>query len=139
MPRPTDHPDWATAPSDPTDIVRPPAGRLDATSIRSTIREQMGQFRFCFEWQLHRHPELAGRVTMRFVIGPDGTVTEATIADDALGDPTVLRCFQGIVGRMRFPAPEEGGNVTVNYPFVLSGSPEVERPPGESEPPGEAP
>ena len=28
MPRPTDHPDWATAPSDPTDLVRPPAGRL---------------------------------------------------------------------------------------------------------------
>ena len=28
MPRPADHPDWATAPSDPTDIVRPPAGRL---------------------------------------------------------------------------------------------------------------
>ncbi len=29
MPRPTEHPDWATAPSDPTDIVRPPLGRIN--------------------------------------------------------------------------------------------------------------
>jgi hypothetical protein len=28
MPRPTEHPDWATAPSSPTDIVRPPAARI---------------------------------------------------------------------------------------------------------------
>jgi hypothetical protein len=93
------------------------------------VRENAGYLRFCFEWQLHRHPELSGRVTMEYVIAEDGSVRDAHVIDDQLHDETVTRCFEGVTSRMRFPPPE-GGVVTVRYPFTLSGAPAAERPEG---------
>lgn len=107
-----------------------PMGTLPAEVIRDTVREAVPFIRFCFEWQLERHPELEGRVTMRWTIQPDGTVTDAGVLEDALGDETVLQCFRGVVGRLEFPPPEGGGSVTVHYPFVLAGAPEARRPEG---------
>jgi hypothetical protein len=109
---------------------RGPPGRLSSEAVRDTVREAMPFLRFCFEWQLDRHPELAGRVSMDWRILPDGTVADAGIAEDALHDETVLRCFRGVIGRLQFPPPEGGGEVTVRYPFVLSGAPDAERPEG---------
>jgi len=95
-------------------------GRLNASSIRNVVREHRDEIGFCFAWQLHYHPELEGSVTMEFVIGPDGSVTDARVAEDALGDETVLRCFVGVTRRMQFTPPENGEEVTVRYPFHLS-------------------
>lgn len=94
-------------------------GRLGAESIRDEVREHRDELGFCFAWQLHQNPELGGRITMEFEIGPEGQVTEARVADDQLGDETVLRCFVGVTRRMEFPPPEGGGTVTVRYPFIL--------------------
>ncbi|MCB9597864.1 MAG: energy transducer TonB [Sandaracinaceae bacterium] len=113
----------ATAPTDGG--VR---GRLDATAIRDVVRDHRDELGFCFAWQLHSHPDLNGRVTMEFEIGPDGHVTEARVADDALGDETVTRCFTGVTRRMEFPEPEGGGTVTVRYPFILSPEPAPDEP-----------
>jgi len=93
------------------------------------VRENLGFFRFCFEWELNRRPDLAGRVTMRFVIAEDGSVREATVLEDGLASETVTRCFQGVTSRMTFPRPDDG-EVTVHYPFVLSGAPAARRPAG---------
>ena len=57
---------------------------------------------------------------MEFTIGADGTVSRAEIAEDGLGDETVLRCFRGVTERMEFPPPGNGSEVVVRYPFVLS-------------------
>ena len=86
--------------------------------------------RFCFEWQLDLHPELEGRVTMEWRILPDGTVEDANVAEDALEDETVLRCFRGVIGRLEFPPPDGGGEITVRYPFNMTGAPEARRPEG---------
>lgn len=94
-------------------------GRLDADSIQGVVREHRDELGFCFAWQLHSRPELGGRLTMEFVIGPDGQVSESRVVDDELGDETVQRCFVGVTRRMEFPAPEGGGDVTVRYPFIL--------------------
>ena len=93
------------------------------------VRENAGFFRFCFEWELNRHPDLAGRLTMGFVIAEDGSVREAHVLEDGIENETVTRCFAGVTSRMSFPPPE-GGEVTVHYPFVLDGAPPPERPAG---------
>ena len=102
-----------------------PRGRLDAAAIREVVREHRDQLGFCFAWQLHQNPDLRGSITMEFTIGEDGRVTRAEVADDQLGDETVLRCFRGVTSRMRFPAPE-GGEVQVRYPFHLAPEPDPE-------------
>ncbi|MCZ7685842.1 MAG: AgmX/PglI C-terminal domain-containing protein [Sandaracinaceae bacterium] len=96
-----------------------PTGRLGASAIRDVVRSHRDQLGFCFAWQLHLHPELRGRITMDFTIGEDGSVTRAEVADDQLGDETVLTCFRNVTRRMQFPAPE-GGEVRVRYPFILA-------------------
>ncbi len=122
----------AAAPSS-ADSEGPPAppttGTLNAGSIRDVVRENAGYFRFCFEWELNRHPDLAGRITMAFVIAADGSVREAHVMEDGIENETVTRCFAGVTSRMRFPAPDDG-EVTVHYPFILDGAPPAERPAG---------
>lgn len=110
----------ADAPPPPADGGVP--ARLDAQSIRDVVGEHRDQLGFCFAWQLHQHPELAGRIVMEFEIGQDGHVARASVADDTLQDETVARCFTSVTRRMEFPAPEGGDTVTVRYPFQLSAS-----------------
>lgn len=113
----------------PAEPPEAPLGTLDREVIRDTVREAMPFLRFCFEWQLEQHPELAGHVSMAWRIAEDGTVEEPSVLEDALHDDTVLRCFRGVIGRLTFPAPE-GGPVVVHYPFTLSNAPEARRPEG---------
>jgi len=101
--------------------------RLDADSIRDVVREHRDELGFCFAWQLHSRPELGGRLTMEFVIGPDGQVTESRVIEDELGDEVVQRCFVGVTRRMEFPPPDGGGEVTVHYPFTLRPDDEATR------------
>lgn len=107
----------------------PSHGTLAPERIRTVVRDAIPELRFCFEWQLSRHPDLGGRVTLEFRIAEDGTVEDAAIAEEDLGDEVVLRCFRGVTSRMRFPEPE-GGSVTVRYPITLS---------AEAEPPQQPP
>lgn len=116
--------------------VAPPAtdvpvhhGTLDAVAVRGVVREALPEIRFCFEWQLNAHPDLAGRVTMQFTIQEDGSVTEASVLEDELNDETVTRCFTHVMANLRFPPPE-GGSVEVHYPFSLTGAPEAREPEG---------
>lgn len=108
----------------------PPRGSLSAEEVRGVIREALPELRFCFEWQLSRHPELAGRLTMDFTIAEDGSVREAHVAEDLLADETVARCFTHVTSNLHFPVPDPPGEVNVRYPFVLSGSPPARAPEG---------
>lgn len=108
-------------------LVHP--GTVDAMAVRSVVHESLAELRFCFEWQLDAHPDLAGRVTMQFTINEDGTVGDASVLEDELHDDTVTTCFSHVMSHMRF-APPEGGSVLVHYPFALAGSPDARRPEG---------
>ncbi|MBN2192015.1 MAG: AgmX/PglI C-terminal domain-containing protein [Polyangiaceae bacterium] len=92
------------------------SGRLPPEVIQRIVRQSYGRFRICYEQGLARNPDLAGRVTVRFVIGREGTVLNATNGGSDLPDSVVASCVvQGFYG-LTFPEPE-GGVVTVVYPI----------------------
>jgi hypothetical protein len=93
-------------------------GSLAREVIRSVIRSHMMEVRACFERGLAANPELAGRVTVSFVISASGAVQSSTIANTTLNHAQVEGCVTDAVRSWTFPAPE-GGAVLVNYPFVL--------------------
>ncbi len=95
-------------------------GSLSRQEIQQTFRRNMASIRFCHERQLETHPDLAGRVSIRFVIAADGTVPSAQIATSTLGNDSVAECVRRAVTRVRFPRPEGGGAVTVTYPFMFA-------------------
>lgn len=94
------------------------SGRLPPEVIQRIVRQNQGRFRACYEDGLSRDPKLEGRVSVRFVIGQDGTVSSVTSNGSDLPDPKVVACVVRVFDRMTFPAPE-GGIVSVSYPLMF--------------------
>jgi hypothetical protein len=53
--------------------------RLAPEVIQATIRDGYDRFRECYGAGLRRNPDLAGRVTVRLVIGRDGAVKDVQV------------------------------------------------------------
>ena len=94
-------------------------GRLPPEVIQRIVRQNQGRFRACYTDGLSRNPSLEGRVSVRFVIGRDGTVSNVANGGSDLPDPKVVACVERVFERMTFPQPE-GGIVTVSYPLMFS-------------------
>lgn len=94
-------------------------GRLPPDLVQRTVRQSFGRFRACYEAGLRGNPTLAGRVSVRFVIGRDGAVLSAANGGSDLPDPGTVSCVVGAFRGLSFPAPPDG-IVTVAYPIVFS-------------------
>ncbi len=106
--------------SDTGTVVRESkSGRLPAEEIQKVVRHEFKHFRACYEPRLNLNASLEGRVVTRFVIGRDGHVTDASIADNTIPDCYVASCMAPAFEKLRFPAPD-GGIVTVTYPIMFS-------------------
>lgn len=97
-------------------------GRLPPEAIQRIIRQNFGRFRLCYESALVHTPALAGRVSVRFVIGRDGAVSSVGEGGSSMPDPAVVLCVKKAFYGLSFPQPE-GGIVTVTYPIVFSPTP----------------
>ncbi|MBS2013592.1 MAG: AgmX/PglI C-terminal domain-containing protein [Deltaproteobacteria bacterium] len=94
-------------------------GRLPPEVIQRILRASFGRFRLCYENGLRSNPDLAGRVTVKFVIDRKGDVASAADGGSTLPDQAVVGCIVRAIGGVSFPAPE-GGVVTVVYPLDLA-------------------
>jgi TonB family protein len=95
-------------------------GSLSKEVIARTIHRHSNEVRFCYEQQLIAHPDLQGRVAVKFIIAPNGSVQAAARDHGDIGSAEVERCVVEAVKRWTFPAPEGGGIVVVTYPFVFA-------------------
>jgi hypothetical protein len=94
-------------------------GRLPPEVVQRIVRQNYGRFRQCYENGLSRNPNLTGRVTARFVIGREGSVTNAQNGGSDLPDSGVVSCVVSAFYALSFPTPENG-IVTVSYPIMFS-------------------
>jgi TonB family protein len=97
-------------------------GSLDKELIRQVIHRNRGQIRYCYESQLTAHPNLHGKVAIKFVISASGTVAQSQVAQSDVKNPELETCVAGRVRTWVFPKPKGGGVVIVTYPFVFSQS-----------------
>jgi hypothetical protein len=95
------------------------SGRLPPEAIQRIVRQNFGRFRLCYEKGLAGNPTLAGRVTVRFVIGRDGSISAVENGGSDLTDPAVVSCVVRAFYGLSFPQPE-GGIVTVTYPIMFA-------------------
>lgn len=107
---------------------RPPKVRMGATSvsgrlppevIRRIVRQNFGRFRLCYENGLRNNPNLQGNVTVNFVIGRNGAVSNVANGGSSMPDAGVVSCVVRSFYGLSFPQPE-GGIVTVRYPINFS-------------------
>lgn len=94
-------------------------GALDKSIIRRIVRSHINQVRHCYNQGLVKDPNLRGRVSVQFTIGPTGKVPASVVGSTTLSDRSTANCVAKAVKRWKFPRPPGGGNVIVTYPFVL--------------------
>lgn len=95
-------------------------GALDKSLIDAVIKRNMSQIRYCYQRELTKNPSLGGKITVKFVIAKDGTVSSATTKTTTMNNPAVESCINGRFMRFQFPEPKGGGIVIVSYPFIFS-------------------
>jgi hypothetical protein len=95
------------------------SGRLPPEVIQRIVRQNFGRFRLCYERGLRERPTLAGRVSVKFTIGPDGTTHNAQVQSTTLDSSAVESCIARAFMGLRFPEPEVG-SVNVVFPIMLS-------------------
>ncbi len=94
-------------------------GRLPPEVIQRIVRQNFGRFRLCYENGLRNNPNLTGRVSVRFVIGRDGAVSNVGNGGSDMPDQSVVQCVIRQYYGLSFPPPD-GGIVTVVYPISFA-------------------
>jgi hypothetical protein len=95
------------------------SGRLPPEVVQRIVRQNYGRFRMCYERGLTENPNLEGRVSVRFVIGRDGSVSNVSNGGSDLPSSSVVSCVISAYYGLSFPQPE-GGIVTVVYPIMFT-------------------
>lgn len=91
----------------------------DKTLIRSVIAAHRDEIRTCYERALEHVPELWGKVTVRFIINPDGSASAPSIVESTVGNRELEQCLFGKLVTWRFPRVANGVSVVVTYPFLF--------------------
>lgn len=96
-------------------------GSLDSGAVARVVQSRMRMVQDCYNRELKRDPNLAGKIEIEFTIGEDGSITDARVSSNQMGSDAVATCIVGRIRRWRFPKPD-GGSVTVNFPFIFTPS-----------------
>ena len=92
-------------------------GSLDKDIIRRVVHLHMNEVKYCYDQELVKKASLEGRVSVQFVISPQGQVLSSVLQSTTMGNVRVEKCVVDAVRRWPFPAPTGGGIAIVSYPF----------------------
>ena len=95
-------------------------GALDKSLIDRVIKRHMNQIKYCYQRELTKNPNLGGKITVKFVIAKDGSVSKASTKTSTMGNKAVESCINRRFHRFKFPEPKGGGIVIVSYPFIFA-------------------
>jgi hypothetical protein len=87
--------------------------------IQTIVMVRRDEARACYDKALKDHPGIEGDLTVKFVIDPQGAVSEAVVdsGKSTINEPSVGACITDIIKKIKF-APSKGGFETrANYPF----------------------
>jgi hypothetical protein len=101
------------------DVAKPEAVGLEKEQLASVVKKHTNEMRHCYEQALVRKPTLAGKVVLRWVVKPDGSVAEVEVTENTLKDAGAVECLRSRPPKWRFPKPANGEDVVVSYPFVF--------------------
>lgn len=106
----------------------PAAPTLTREYIRAQIATLLPMIKECYENALSGKPKFDGTMRVDFTItaapGIGGLVTASTIdaAASTITDAAMKECVQETMYAAQFPAPDDGGELRVSYPFEFKAS-----------------
>ena len=102
-----------------------PPPELDKDYIRGQMQALIPLIKECYENALRDKPMLSGKLVVNFTIVAEpeigGLVADSTVDPDNsdIADSDLRECVQETMYGARFPAPKDGGEVKVTYPFIF--------------------
>jgi hypothetical protein len=92
--------------------------------IDGAMREVLHDIRRCYQLALEEFPDLEGSFVAEFVITDEdglGVVTAASVLRaSTIEDEPMEDCVFDVLHSLAFDPPEDGGSMTVTYPFKFS-------------------
>ena len=95
---------------------------IDSDVIRRLLRENIPQFRSCYQAELdatQRPDGLQGRIVFKFRIGGSGRVQRSEVASEDITSDKVRDCMKNVLQGIQFPEPAGGATVEVSQPMNL--------------------
>jgi len=94
----------APAPPSETDKASPATATLGPVSVPAigkVLAAHANRITFCYEQNLGRRPDLAGRSKLALIVEPKGSVHEVVVQDSL--DSELSLCLKHIISELRFP------------------------------------
>ncbi len=93
---------------------------LTPAEVQAVVQSKLGGIRACFELASRRHHVKGTLVRIAWTIQPDGSVTDARVAENTAKDTDLARCVWHRILDCRVRA--SCGATHTSYPFVFIGS-----------------
>ena len=94
---------------------------LHSKVVQAVIRARRPYYKACYEDERQRNAAAAGRIRVKFVLSPEGSVVDTQVMENKMVGGEFERCILNGVSAMSFPAAPNGGTTTVRYPFIFKG------------------
>jgi len=90
-----------------------------AEDIAARVKAHKPETRACYDRQASKNPKLEGDVDVKFVIDPQGAVTDVAVdpAHTNVGDEAVGKCLVDVIKALKFPPSAKGLETRAHYPF----------------------
>jgi len=87
--------------------------------IQTIVMARRDDARACYDKGLKDHPGIEGDLTVKFVIDPTGTVTDASVdsGKSTINEPGVGTCVCDVIKKIKFAASKGGFETRASYPF----------------------
>jgi len=67
-------------------------GSRDRDAVAAVVARHTSAIQFCYQREVRRHPNLRGKLVVRFAITPQGTIASVTVISSTLNNPTIESC-----------------------------------------------
>jgi len=95
-------------------------GALPQVDVERVVKARKGIYRACYQKELNRHATLAGKLSIKFTVSADGTVTSAVAGKQHSLGQEVESCITRNIERLKFPVKTGATTASVTMTFRKS-------------------
>jgi outer membrane biosynthesis protein TonB len=90
--------------------------------IQKLVQDNRKPIRACYDKAVKDLPDLAGTMTIHFVLDPEGKVktAELNVERSEIKAPELVKCAIAELKKIKFPPSSRGMESTINYPFSFN-------------------
>ena len=90
-----------------------------AKDIQTIVMARRDEARACYDKALAAHPGIEGDLDIKWVIDPQGNVTDAAVdtTKSSILEPSVGQCIIEVIKKIKFAASAKGYETRAHYPF----------------------